>query len=164
MVLNKHGGSQRGVTELKTINRQNMHPKYYYFTHLGFTLERKSQRLRILLENRLQLVPSAHAEHRTFHHLRSHRIFNPHNSNACKAGDNIIFIIPLWFWFSCWEISECKTYGSQAFWCHRFNHSFYNIITVPWSEYFCLTISTQDFETPIRKCWIQTSIINKDNS
>lgn len=98
-----------------------------------------------------------------FHHLRSHRVFNPHNSNACKAGDNIIFIIPLWFWFSCWEISECKTYGSQAFWCHRFNHSFYNIITVPWSEHFCLTISTQDFEAPKRKCWIQTSIINKNN-
>ena len=113
MVLNKHGGSQRGVTELKTINRQHMHPKYYYFTHLGFTLERKSQRLRILLENRLQLVPSAHAEHRTFHHLRSHRIFNPHNSNACKAGDNIIFIIPLWFWLDS-SLTATATKGRKA--------------------------------------------------
>lgn len=94
-------------------------------------------------------------------HLRPHGIFNPHDSNASKASDDIILIIPLWFWFSRWKISERKAYGSQAFWCHWLNHSFYNIITVPGPEYFCLTVSTQDFETPKRKQWMQTPIINK---
>lgn len=90
----------------------------------------------------------AHRKDESFPHLRPHRIFNAYNSNACKTCDNVIFIVPFWLRFSCWEVSECQAYGSQSLRGHWLNHSFYYIITVPWSEYFWFTISTQYLKAP----------------